>query len=767
MSMQRQLRSDLVITELPDDAGCKVFDPLTEETYEFGPVEQFLIHQFQGGYSAQEVGERCNARFGTTHAASDIEDFLGLLSEWGLLAAAPGADVSVAPVPEPAPILRAEPDQAPAQDFRQPNRWHLFAPTAWLDGMLGALAPLRVLVWLTPLALALGALVVIFNLKPFLADVASASNRFGLAGRLALAAFTVNFLSQLARGVVARHFGMTTPSFGFVLLFGLIPRFNMQIVPAGSMSRESRMWLAATSSLVRFWLFGLTMVVWGMSRASGSSLSGVAIEIGQLSLVGLLFVANPLWRGGDGANFLSAWLDTPNVQQRWRASLTHYFVRQPAVVSRYQKPSIMLGLLGLAVLVLFVTVLGFVAYKVFTFMEHSYQGAGVALFLGLAGYIAYNVRRQSLAKQSKSRARQAEAAQAAHPSWKTAVAAANDSPRRVPWLRYLLLIGFIICLFLPYHYETGGPAEVLPNAKATITPEMDGTVEAIHFNGGEWVEAGTVIAQIADYRQSNELQQIEADLMAKKFEIQRLRTTPSQEALDLAQQQVKTARIESEYSDAKHLRQKQLFADGFVSAQALEDARNIAERDRQRLVEAEASLASLRAQINPNQIAELEAEVVKLQRAADLYREQQRRASMRSPIAGRIITKDLKFHLNAFFEAGKMFAEVEDTRTVLLRVAVPESDVGELAVGAPMAVKLWSYPDRQFEGKVSEIQPATEESDYGRVVYATGRIDNPKGLLVSGMTGQAKVEGQVTVVALAFTKALIRFVTIEVWSWLP
>ena len=59
------------------------------------------------------------------------------------------------------------------------------------------------------------------------------------------------------------------------------------------------------------------------------------------------------------------------------------------------------------------------------------------------------------------------------------------------------------------------------------------------------------------------------------------------------------------------------------------------------------------------------------------------------------------------------------------------------------------------------------ETDFGQVVYVTGRLDNPGGLLVSGMTGQAKVTGHTTVALLAFTKALYRFVTIEMWSWLP
>jgi multidrug efflux pump subunit AcrA (membrane-fusion protein) len=104
---------------------------------------------------------------------------------------------------------------------------------------------------------------------------------------------------------------------------------------------------------------------------------------------------------------------------------------------------------------------------------------------------------------------------------------------------------------------------------------------------------------------------------------------------------------------------------------------------------------------------------------------------------------------------------------VLLRVAVPEFDIGEVTIGAPLTFKLWAYPDREFSGTVTEIQPATEEVDYGMVVNVTSRLNNPDGVLISGLTGQAKIRGKNTVVLFAFTKALVRFVSIEVWSWLP
>ena len=46
-------------------------------------------------------------------------------------------------------------------------------------------------------------------------------------------------------------------------------------------------------------------------------------------------------------------------------------------------------------------------------------------------------------------------------------------------------------------------------------------------------------------------------------------------------------------------------------------------------------------------------------------------------------------------------------------------------------------------------------------------MDNHDGRLNTGMTGVAKIEGQTMPVWKAFSQAIIRFVKVQVWSWIP
>ena len=66
-----------------------------------------------------------------------------------------------------------------------------------------------------------------------------------------------------------------------------------------------------------------------------------------------------------------------------------------------------------------------------------------------------------------------------------------------------------------------------------------------------------------------------------------------------------------------------------------------------------------------------------------------------------------------------------------------------------------------------DIAPAVDDGEQGNVVIVTTVIDNPDGVLKSGMTGFGKIDGGTKPVIVAFSRAIVRFFLIELWSWLP
>ena len=540
-------------------------------------------------------------------------------------------------------------------------------------------------------------------------------------------------------------------------------------------------------TLVRIGLFGASTLMWSMNRASASFLATLGAELALLSAMALLLGSNPLWRG-DGSRFLSVLFDVPNIQKRSRSALFGFFVKRPAVIERYSKNVLLLGLFGLVSMAFLLVVLGFLAFiilRVFLSLEERFQGAGVALFVLAVVYIAFSIRRATKARKRTPRAGE---------SMQTTTSFTKGPPRYTPrrgaamvspdgiggdskrgrnprkwqrWLRYGLLLAFVIFLFLPYTYHPGGEAEVFPAAKATLPAEMDGVVDRVFFKGGEWIEAGTTLGKLADYRQVKDLRTTEASLESKKFEIEQLKTTPSAEQIESGEAQVESAKLTWNYAESELAHQKPLFDTGGISVRDYENFKEDAETKRGKLIKAEADLAALKAQVNPNQIESLKAEVDGLKNEIVFYNEQLRRTSIISPISGEITTKDLDYLPGSYLKQGTTFAEVEDTRTVRIQIAVPESDIGEVKIGAKVSLRLWAYPNREFVAEVSAIQPAAEETTAGKMITVTSQMDNPEGILKSGLTGQAKISGEETIVAIAFTKAIVRFVRVEIWSWLP
>ena len=68
---------------------------------------------------------------------------------------------------------------------------------------------------------------------------------------------------------------------------------------------------------------------------------------------------------------------------------------------------------------------------------------------------------------------------------------------------------------------------------------------------------------------------------------------------------------------------------------------------------------------------------------------------------------------------------------------------------------------------IADVTEPLSDNPGVRVVRVVTLIDNPDGLLKAEMTGYAKIAAGRKPVIVAFTRALVRFVMLEMWSWLP
>ncbi len=802
-----QLREDLILELDKDGAQLLVREPKSGSVFEFGEQEAFLIEALRKPYDPEELMAAFNARFGVSDGIYELQEFLSILADWGLLATqpdgpGPSSGVSLSKSNEPPlptqPLSGYETENLDSTgnasseypylqknridddaEIQRDHRWHLFRPEGLFNFLDRALSPLRKLVWLIPILVFYSIAAVWLNRYLVVDSLATAKLHFGLLGRFVFVALTVNLAVQLGRGVVARHYGMSVPSFGMVLAFGLIPRFNTQIVYPSGLAKSERLWLTATSLLVQLVLFSGGVTLWLVTRPSGSLLSTIGAELAVVSAVSFLLMANPLW-GGDGYHLLSILMEAPNLRQRARNSLRAVFMGRPKVIAKYSRDSLALAIFAVASVAFPAALLTFIAIGAAQRLKSNFQGAGVALFLVILVYVAQNALRNArLRKATRQRQMNAALTQGLVAARKTVALeqrprvlgqGADHSWMRMPQekrLRYWVAILLIAVLFLPYSYETGGTARISPITQHEIHAETDGVIEQVHYRGGEWVSQGTVIAEMANHRQKRDVLATRAAIQSKERDIDRLRSTPSIESIRLAEEQLATARLQLRYSAEEADRIEKLFAKGMISTQSFDNAKKQRDLDRQTIEEKRASLEALKTQINPNEIASAEAELQKLREDLTFYEEQWRRTHLSMPIAGRIATMELQNLRNKYLEEGQLFCEVEDTREVRVEIAVPEAEIHEVTVGDPVRLKTWAEPGRIFNGVVTEIAPQATGETYGNVVMVIAILPNADLALKTGMTGYAKIQGNDTRVGVAFTRALVRFFLIEIWSWLP
>jgi GAF domain-containing protein len=141
------------------------------------------------------------------------------------------------------------------------------------------------------------------------------------------------------------------------------------------------------------------------------------------------------------------------------------------------------------------------------------------------------------------------------------------------------------------------------------------------------------------------------------------------------------------------------------------------------------------------------------------------RAQLRSPIDGVVATPHVDTFAGRRLQLGDTFAEVVDTTSAIIDVAIDAADVGLLRAGQTAAIKLNSYPTRTFHGSVAVVSPQGELHGDDRFFYARVAVSNPDSAIRAGMEGRAKVStGWRTSGYVLFRRPALWLYS-RIWNW--
>ncbi len=274
--------------------------------------------------------------------------------------------------------------------------------------------------------------------------------------------------------------------------------------------------------------------------------------------------------------------------------------------------------------------------------------------------------------------------------------------------------------------------KVQPITKVELKSKASGIVTRLDVDINQRVKQGQVLAQ---------LDQIEilAQVNAQKAQ---LAAAESNERA--AQAAIQFDKVSAEAPDLPmyehtYKRNLEMSKDGVVSQQALDDAQ-------QRYLAAANTRDKAVAQISvdTSKLHQAQAQVQQSQASLKQLEEQLSYTTVTSPMDGVILSRDVELgdavsSILVMGSTATLIMTIGDTTQVYVQGKVDESDIGKVYMGQPARIKVESFKDKTFLGKVTKIAPLGVEKDNVTTFEVRVSIDNPGGELKANMTANAEI----------------------------
>jgi len=274
--------------------------------------------------------------------------------------------------------------------------------------------------------------------------------------------------------------------------------------------------------------------------------------------------------------------------------------------------------------------------------------------------------------------------------------------------------------------------KVTPITKVEVKSKASGIVKKLYVDYGDRVKQGQLLAQLDKIEIQAQVDQSRAALDA------------AQANLSSAQADYERAKVDAEGPDVPPLKRAYdraigMAKDGVVSASALDDAEKNYTMAVNKQNVAKAQVTVLKAKI-----AQAQAQMAQDQANLKQLEEQLSYTDILSPIEGIVLSRDVEMgdavsSILVLGSTATLVMTLGDTSEVYVKGKVDESDIGKVYLGQRARIKVESFKDKTFEGKVTKISPMGVEKDNVTTFEVRVSIQNPGGELKAEMTANAEI----------------------------
>jgi len=273
---------------------------------------------------------------------------------------------------------------------------------------------------------------------------------------------------------------------------------------------------------------------------------------------------------------------------------------------------------------------------------------------------------------------------------------------------------------------------VEPIAKVEIKSKANGIVKELKIDVGDRVRVGQVLVEL------------DKDNLAARAREVRAALTGAQANLSAAEAEYDKNKVEAAGPDVPLARRnlgraEELFREKLVAQQGLDDARSHLDMAENRQKASQTQLGVTQARI-----AQARAAIAAAQAAVERAEEELANATIRSPIDGIVLLRPVELgspvsSIQNLGANGTLVLVLGDISKVYVKGNVDEADIGNVRLGQSARIKVETFRDKPFEGKVTQISPMGTDRDNVVSFEVKVSIDNAAGELLANMTANAEI----------------------------
>ena len=274
--------------------------------------------------------------------------------------------------------------------------------------------------------------------------------------------------------------------------------------------------------------------------------------------------------------------------------------------------------------------------------------------------------------------------------------------------------------------------KIQPITKVEVKSKASGIVEKLFVDINTHVTKGQQLAQLDE-------QEILAQVEAQRAQLASAEANVATFQANIEQDRVNAAAPDLPMYKATLDRNITMRKEGLVSQQALDDTNKeylaaLTRRD------------SSRAQVGVDtaKLKQARAQVLQSQASLKQSEEQLSYTTIVAPMDGVILSRDVEVGaaVSSILVLGSTATLVMtegDINKVYVQGKVDEADIAHVYMGQPARIKVESFRDRSFNGKVTKIAPLGVEKDNVTTFEVRVSIDNSGGELKANMTANAEI----------------------------